>query len=133
MKSLRDSEYQHIPGWELVSEGLKDITEGRHHTVAALLVFMATPRLRFLGLDIPHYPGGRPSDNINFELYHLLEETTPDPYSQYNALRRRLASFCSAMESLGGVTLLILLLFSFPSFLQTWGISVDSQLDFLLS
>ena len=99
MKLSRNSDYQYIPGWELVSTGLKNIAEGEYRTVESLLVFMATPRLRRLGFDIPDYLVGHPSEEINFDLYHLLQETTQDPYSQYNALRRRLASFCATLES----------------------------------
>lgn len=99
MKSSKSDSYQHLPGWELVSRGLRDIAEGEYHTLSALLVLMATPRLRFLGFNIPDYPDADPPDKINFEFYHLLQQTSPDPYSQYNALRRRLASFCSLLES----------------------------------
>jgi hypothetical protein len=88
-----------LPGGELVFTGLKDIAQGRYRTVEALLVFTAISRLRSLGLDIADCPVEyRPSD-INLQLYHLLGKTTQEPYSQYNALRRRLASFCSVLES----------------------------------
>ena len=41
-----------LPGYELVSEGLDDLAAGRE-SVSALLVAMAAPRLRALGIDVP--------------------------------------------------------------------------------
>ena len=95
---MKDSDFQNIPGWELVSEGLKDISQGNCNTLPALLVLMAAPRLRFLGIHVPDLPGDRDTQPINQQLYHLLEKATPDPYSQYNDLQRRLVSFCHAVE-----------------------------------
>lgn len=99
MRSRKDSPFQNLPGWELVGSGLKDIALGKYDTVNALLVFMASPRLRFFGFNIPNYPVNIPTEKINQQLYQLLEKNTSDAYSQYNALRRRVVSFCSAMES----------------------------------
>lgn len=99
MKSQKDSPFQNLPGWELVSAGLRDISRGEYDTISALLVFMASPRLRLFGFNIPDYSVNIPTEKVNQRLYQLLEKNTSDAYSQYNALRRRLASFCAAMES----------------------------------
>ena len=99
MKSQKDNLFQNLPGWELVSAGIRDISQGKYNTVSALLVFMASPRLRFLGFNIPNYPADISAEKVNQRLYQLLEKNTSDAYSQYNALRRRLVSFCKAMES----------------------------------
>ena len=100
MKSYDDKTLQNLPGWELVNAGLKDVAQGKYDTVAALLIFMTSPRLRFLGFDIPDYPMDIPTETIHQHLYRLLDKSASDTYSQYNALQRRLASFCRAMELL---------------------------------
>jgi hypothetical protein len=41
-----------LPGHELVSAGLVDLAAGRE-SEASLVVAMAAPRLRALGLDVP--------------------------------------------------------------------------------
>lgn len=82
-----------LPGHELVSGGLADLAAGRE-TESALLVAMAAPRLRRLGLDVPIYPGERPSHR----LYELLSETVQNPHSRYNALVARMVSFARAAE-----------------------------------
>lgn len=46
-----------LPGYELVSAGLDDLAAGRE-TESALLVAMAAPRLRAIGIDVPQ-GGGR--------------------------------------------------------------------------
>jgi hypothetical protein len=55
----------HLPGHELVSEGegIKDLAAGRE-SEAALLVAMASPRLRVLGFDVPASGGERPSHRL---------------------------------------------------------------------
>lgn len=99
---MKRVDFQNIPGNELVSQGLKDISEGNYHSEYALLLFMAAPRLRYLGIHIPRDPRSKET-NPSHELYRLLENTTPDPYSQFNALQRRLVSFCNAMESVSRI------------------------------
>ena len=97
---MKDRDYQNIPGWELVNEGLKDIAQGSCHTSHALLILMAAPRLRFLGIRIPSVVRSDEEVPFSHELYGVLENTTPDAYSQYNALQRRLVSFCHAVENI---------------------------------
>jgi hypothetical protein len=45
-----------LPGHELVSRGLADLSAGRENE-ASLLVAMAAPRLRSLGFDVPPVAG----------------------------------------------------------------------------
>jgi hypothetical protein len=82
-----------LPGHELVSAGLADLAAGRE-TEASLVVAMAAPRLRALGLNVPpsvvEHPGHR--------LYELLSEHRDDAHSRYNALVGRMVSFARAAE-----------------------------------
>ncbi len=82
-----------LPGHELISEGLLDLAEGRE-SQAGLLVAMAAPRLRALGLDVPEGGGERPSHR----LYELLSEADRGAHSRYNALVARVVSFARAAE-----------------------------------
>jgi hypothetical protein len=50
-----------LPGYELVSAGLDDLAAGRE-SESALLVAMAAPRLRAIGIDVPQ--GGERSHPI---------------------------------------------------------------------
>lgn len=81
-----------LPGADLVTTGLADLSAGRE-TESALLVAMAAPRLRALGLDVPPGGGDRPSHR----LYELLSEGD-DAHSRYNALVGRIVSFARAAE-----------------------------------
>lgn len=82
-----------LPGHELVSEGLEDLAAGRE-SESALLLAMAAPRLRALGVDVPAGGGEQPSHR----LYELLAETDEGPHSRYNALVARVVSFARAAE-----------------------------------
>jgi hypothetical protein len=84
----------HLPGHELVSEGLVDLAAGRE-SESALLVEMAAPRLRSLGFDVPMREGPNPSHR----LYELLSsKTAGGAHSRYNALVARMVSFARAAE-----------------------------------
>ncbi len=89
MKSVSRS----LPGHELVSQGLTDLSAGRE-SEASLLVTMAAPRLRALGFDVPH---GKSTDSSH-RLYELLSERDGGAHSRYNALLRRVVSFVRAAE-----------------------------------
>jgi hypothetical protein len=82
-----------LPGHDLVSDGLADLAAGRE-TEAGLLVAMAAPRLRALGIEVPSTDVEMPSHR----LYELLSETDEDPHSRYNALVARMVSFAHAAE-----------------------------------
>jgi hypothetical protein len=87
-------EFDGAPGADLVAAGLKDLAAGRE-TVAALLVSMASTRLRSIGIDVPASGMSQPSHR----LYDLLAEDDPrTAHSRYNALTRRLVSFARAAE-----------------------------------
>src|SRR6476659_2498648 len=85
-----------LPGAELVLAGLQEIEE-EEPTESALLILIASPRLRRLGFEIPQRPDiVRPYEH---QLYGLLEKTYgAAAYSRYNALLRRIVSFCQALE-----------------------------------
>ena len=82
-----------LPGHDLVAAGMADLAAGRE-TAPALLVAMAAPRLRALGLDVPAGGGDRPSHR----LYELLSEGEAGAHSRYNALVGRIVSFARAAE-----------------------------------
>jgi hypothetical protein len=82
------------PGSELVAQGLDDLAAGRE-TEAALLVEIAAPRLRRLGVSLQT----RQTDARSPEhrLYELLS-ARPDAHSRYNALLARIASYARIVE-----------------------------------
>ncbi|MHB1835931.1 MAG: hypothetical protein ACYCXW_13285 [Solirubrobacteraceae bacterium] len=82
-----------LPGSDLVRRGIADLRAGAE-TEAALLVAMAAPRLRSLGLDVPAWAGPEPSHR----LYELLATSGESPHSRYNALVARIVSFARAAE-----------------------------------
>lgn len=91
MTSVVDAE---LPGHELVRAGLIDLEAGRE-TEVALVVAMAAPRLRALGLEVPVGGGSWPSHR----LYALLaEHGGGGAHSRYNALVGRVAGFARAAE-----------------------------------
>jgi hypothetical protein len=84
-----------LPGEELITRGLDDLRNG-DETEAALLVQIAAPRLRSLGLDVPvdATQSGEPAEH---RLYELLADRS-DAHSRYNALLARVASYARAAE-----------------------------------
>jgi hypothetical protein len=89
-------EFSHLPGGDLVERGLRDL-DGPSETVEALLVSIAAPRLRELGV-----PVAAPLPDAEHRLYERLAREDPDSaHSRYNALLRRLTSFESALECVG--------------------------------
>jgi hypothetical protein len=80
-----------LPGADLVEQGLEDSRRGLE-TVPAMLVAMASERLRELGIEAP-----RGVADAHLRLYGLLSAELGDgAHSRYNALRRRLISFLHA-------------------------------------
>ena len=78
----------HLPGAELVEQGLADLASGTE-TIEALLVSMAEPALRNIGVDVP-----QTLDDADLRLYALLYAQHGDAaHGRYNSLRRRLVSF----------------------------------------
>ena len=89
------SDIDDLPGADLIQRGLDDVAAG-NETVEALLVEIAAPRLRQLGLRVPDaFSGG----DAEIRLYARLGQNGAlDPYGAYNALLRRLSSFVRALE-----------------------------------
>lgn len=85
-----------VPGVEIVRAGLDDLAR-RERTIPALLVSMAAPRLRLLGIRVPQgFP--HPED----ALFDMLEEVHGRAaHARYNALVRRMVSFARAAAIVG--------------------------------
>jgi hypothetical protein len=84
-----------LPGAELVEQGLAELAAGQL-TDFSLLVLIAAPRLKRLGIEIPdnHFP--QPYEH---QLYaRLSERLGTAAHSYYNALIRRIVSYASALE-----------------------------------
>jgi hypothetical protein len=85
-----------LPGAEHIAQGLEDLRRGSV-TASALLLLIASPRLRHLGIDVPVPDDISPP--YEHRLYELLEETNPsDAYIRYNSLLRRIVSFSDSLE-----------------------------------
>ena len=84
-----------LPGEELVAAGLSDLLQGRE-TEDSLLVLIAAPRLRRLGLNIPERTSPLPFEH---QLYaRLAERLGTAAHSHYNGLIRRIVSYARALE-----------------------------------
>ena len=102
MPRFRDMEQFHrepkpaLPGEDLVAEGLRDLQQSKL-TEGALLVLIAAPRLRALGLTVPDQSL---SQSFEHELYERLEARLGDgAHSYYNSLIRRIVSFVRMREA----------------------------------
>ena len=85
----------HLPGGELIRQGLDDLAHGRE-SEASLLVLIGAPRLRRLGIEVPVVAGPGITEH---RLYERLALGDPDgAHSRYNALIRTLVSFERAAE-----------------------------------
>jgi hypothetical protein len=81
-----------FPGDELVVAGLADLAAGRR-SVEALLLVAAGPRLARVGVVLPNHE----LDASGRDLYALLEaELGTRAHARYNALQRRVISYCVA-------------------------------------
>jgi F0F1-type ATP synthase epsilon subunit len=89
--SMTDA-WEQLPGYELVSGGLADLAAGRE-SEASLVVTMAAPRLRSLGIAVP-----AAAEGASHRLYELLSERDDGAHSRYNALVGRMVSFARAAE-----------------------------------
>ena|SRR6266699_495993 len=84
-----------LPGEDLVQRGLADLAQD-HLTELSLLVLIAAPRLRSLGLEIPDRPSPVPYEHV---LYERLEERLGTAaHSHYNSLIRLIVSYARALE-----------------------------------
>ncbi len=88
--------YDHLPGGEILRDGLRDLESGKH-SVTAMLVLIARPRLAGHGIQVPD--GWAMSHCPEHELYRLLVvEHGPEAYRHYRSLLRRLVSLENALD-----------------------------------
>lgn len=86
-----------LPGWEIVDSGLRDLAHGNFSSVHALAVAELRPRLRFLGVPVPHFPN--PILLPRILLYRTMEAKEKDmAYVRFCALLERIDSFCDALS-----------------------------------
>jgi hypothetical protein len=84
-----------LPGEEIVRQGLADLAQDRV-TDCSLLVLIASPRLKRLGIEVPDRAFPKPYEH---ELYTRLEERHgAGAHSCYNSLIRRIVSYARALE-----------------------------------
>ena len=84
-----------LPGEALVEQGLADLAQDRV-TDCSLLLLIAAPRLRRLGILVPDRPSPQPREH---ELYARLNQRLgPAAHSYYNSLIRRVVSYARALE-----------------------------------
>ena len=89
--------YDHLPGGEILRDGLRDLEAGVQ-SVNSLLVLIAAPRLTRCGIRVPSTLAlsGLPEH----ALYQLLTvEQGPEAYRHYRSLLRRLVSLENALDS----------------------------------
>jgi hypothetical protein len=92
---MRDGTINGLPGDELVRHGLADLSSGRLSD-ESLLVLIAAPRLRALGIQVPDADLPGPHEHL---LYSRIEERLgPGAHSYYNSLIRRIVSYTRALE-----------------------------------
>ena len=84
-----------LPGEELVQQGLTDLAQDRM-TDCALLVLIAAPALKRLGIEVVERPFPKPYEH---QLYARLDERLgAAAHSHYNSLIRRIVSYTHALE-----------------------------------
>src|SRR2546423_614509 len=84
-----------LPGEELVEQGLSELARGEISD-AALLVLIAGPRLRRLGIAVPERRSQEPFEH---QLYERLEDRMgAAAHSYYNGLIRRMTSYARMLE-----------------------------------
>ncbi|MEX1117414.1 MAG: hypothetical protein WEB60_01340 [Terrimicrobiaceae bacterium] len=93
MKTLDHPILENLPGSDLISKGLHDLSEGLT-TIESCLVEIARPRLERCGL-IHKAP---PSFDREITLYHLLAQQPGASHARFNALLRELVSFEHALD-----------------------------------
>jgi hypothetical protein len=79
----------------LVQQGLLDLAQDKISD-CALLVLIAAPRLRRIGIQIPNRSLPGPLEHRLYE--HLEERLGSGAHSAYNSLIRRIVSYARALE-----------------------------------
>lgn len=92
----RRESYEGLPAGDRVERGL-DALETKTLTPESLALCAATTRLRELGVPISEFANEVVDPEL--KLYEALAREEGDAYYRYNALRRELDSFISALES----------------------------------
>ena len=87
-----------LPGQELVEQGLKDLAAGQM-TECALLLLIASPRLRRLGVAVPKAVFAQPVEHVLYDL--LATRYDNGAHSMYNSLLRRIDSYAHVLEREG--------------------------------
>ncbi len=90
------TEYAGLPGADWILRGVAELIRGEH-TPEAFCVAGAAELLRSLDVDLPEATVLPKDPEIRF--YLSLEGRTDDPYGRYNAMRRELDSFATALYS----------------------------------
>lgn len=90
--------YEHLPGGEILRNGLRDLQDGVR-SIDALLVLVAAPRLTRCGIRIPQAcsPSALPEHDL---FRRLCVEHGPEAYRHYRSLMRRLVSLENALDGL---------------------------------
>jgi len=84
-----------LPGEDIVNQGLDDLAKNEI-TDFALLVLIASPRLRRFGFEIKDRPDLLPYEHALYD--KLSERLGNDAHSHYNSLIRRIVSYSRARE-----------------------------------
>jgi hypothetical protein len=97
MSKILPDNFDGLPGSDLYSQGKADLNKGVL-SESALLVLIAEPRLKALGIQLNPRNLAIPRQ-IEHALYTLIEERLgPGAHSFYNSLIRRIVSFTHALE-----------------------------------
>jgi len=92
---MSERDVPQLPGHDLVVHGLRDLARGEE-TECSLLVLIAAPRLRKLGIQVPE---SKVSGPVEHRLYERLEERLgAGAHSYYNSLIRRIVSYAHALD-----------------------------------
>src|SRR4051812_11908576 len=84
-----------LPGEDLVQKGLEDLAQNQL-TDFSLLVLIAAPRLKRLGIEIPDRPFPKPYEH---QLYARLDQRLgAAAHSYYNSLIGRIVSYAHCLE-----------------------------------
>lgn len=84
-----------LPGEDIVNQGLDDLAKNQI-TDFALLVLIASPRLRQFGFEIKDRPELLPYEHTLYD--KLSKRLGNDAHSHYNSLIRRIVSYSHARE-----------------------------------
>jgi hypothetical protein len=92
---MTEPDHEALPGAEIVQQGLADLARNEMSDFS-LLVLIAAPRLKRLGIHIPDHSFPRPYEH---RLYERLDKRLgAGAHSHYNSLIRRIVSYARALE-----------------------------------